>query len=233
MFDQFLFVGLPYAAILSLVVGSVARYKMRAFSYSSLSTQFLEDRWLAWASLPWHIGIFLVLAGHLLAFGLPGIWSALVSIPTFLLAVEVLGLFSALLCLLSLIILLVRRFVDARLRAVTSYIDVAVLLILLFQVSTGLAVAVHHRWGSAWAPGALGPYIHSIFLLQPDVSFVKEMPPFVKLHIASAWVLIMFLPFTRLVHALSVPLHYFVRSPQRVVWNNSRSQVRFKQKNPG
>ena len=36
-------------------------------------------------------------------------------------------------------------------------------------------------------------------------------------------------PFTRLVHALSVPLHYFVRSPQKVVWNSSRSQVRFEQ----
>ena len=82
----------------------------------------------------------------------------------------------------------------------------------------------------AWAPGALGPYIHSIFLLQPDASFIKEMPPFVKLHIASAWFLIMFFPFTRLVHALSLPFHYFFRSPQKVVWNSSRSQIRFEQK---
>ena len=93
MFDLFLFVGLPYVAIASLVVVSFIRYKFRAFSYSSLSTQFLEDRWLAWASLPWHLGIILILLGHLLAFGLPGVWSALVSIPTFLLAVEALGFF--------------------------------------------------------------------------------------------------------------------------------------------
>lgn len=230
MFDLFLFIGLPYVAIASLVVVSFIRYKFRAFSYSSLSTQFLEDRWLAWASLPWHLGIILILLGHLLAFGLSGVWSILVSIPTFLLIVEALGIFSALLCLVSLVILLIRRFVDAKLQAVTSYLDVVVLLILFFQVLTGLAVAIHHRWGAAWAPGALGPYIHSIFLLQPDASFVKDMPPFVKLHIASAWVLIMFFPFTRLVHALSVPLHYFVRSPQKVVWNSSRSQVRFEQK---
>ncbi len=230
MFDLFLFVGLPYVAIVSLVVGSIIRLKMRAFSYSSLSTQFLEDRWLAWASLPWHIGISLVLLGHLLAFGLPGVWLTLVSNPIFLLVVETLGMLSAFLCLLSLIILLIRRFVDARLQAVTSYMDVAALLILFFQVSTGIAVAVHHRWGAAWAPGALGPYLQSIFLLKPDASFVNEMPPFVKLHIASAWVLLLLFPFTRLVHALSVPLHYFVRSPQKVVWNNSRSQVRFERK---
>ena len=230
MFDQFLFVGLPYVAILSLVVGSVVRYKIRAFSYSSLSTQFLEDRWLAWASMPWHIGIIIILLGHILAFSVPGLWSALVSVPVFLFSVEALGVLAAVLSLLGLVILLIRRFVDARLQAVTSHLDVVVLLILIFQVATGLAVALYHRWGAAWAPGALGPYIHSIFLLQPEASFVKEMPPFVKLHIASAWVLIMFFPFTRLVHAFSVPLHYFVRSPQRVVWNSSRSQVRFEQK---
>ena len=152
MFDLFLFIGLPYVAVASLVVVSFIRYKFRAFSYSSLSTQFLEDRWLAWASLPWHLGIILILLGHLLAFGFPGVWSVLVSIPTFLLAVEALGFFSALLCLVSLVILLVRRFVDARLQAVTSYLDVVVLFILIFQVSTGLAVAIHHRWGAAWAP---------------------------------------------------------------------------------
>lgn len=230
MFDQFLFVGLPYAAILSLVVGSVARYKIRAFSYSSLSSQFLENRWLAWASMPWHIGIIIVLLGHIVAFAFPGLWSALVSVPAFLFAVEALGVLAAFLALLGLIVLLIRRFVDARLQAVTSYLDVVVLLILIFQVSTGLAVALHHRWGAAWAPGALGPYIHSIFLLQPDASFVKEMPPFVKLHVASAWVLFLLVPFTRLVHVFSLPMRYFVRAPQKVIWNSSRSQARFEQK---
>jgi len=105
-----------------------------------------------------------------------------------------------------------------------------VLLILLFQVSTGLAVAVNHRWGAAWAPGALGPYLKSIIILQPDASFLKEMPPFVKLHIASAWVLFALFPFTRLVHVLSLPIHYFFRVPQKVIWNSSRSQVRFEKK---
>ncbi len=229
MFDQFLFVGLPYVAILFFVVGSVVRYKIRAFSYSSLSTQFLEDRWLAWASMPWHIGIIVILSGHILAFSVPGLWSALVSVPAFLFGVEALGVLAAILSLLGLGILLIRRFVDARLQAVTSSLDVLVLLILIFQVLTGLAVALHHRWGAAWAPGALGPYIHGIFLLQPDASFVKEMPHFVKLHIVLAWTLIMVFPFTRLVHAFSLPVHYFFRSPQKVVWNTSRSQGRFEQ----
>lgn len=227
MFDVFLFVGLPYLALVSFVLGSIVRHKLRAFSYSSLSTQFLEDRWLAWASLPWHIGISVVLLGHLVAFSVPGFWSSLVSVPGFLLTVELIGIFCSILCIFSLIVLLVRRFVDAKLQAVTSHLDIVALLILLFQVSTGLAVAVNHRWGAAWAPGALGPYLHGIFTFQPDAAFLKDMPPFVKFHVASAWVLFLLFPFTRLVHALAIPVHYFFRTPQKVVWNSTRSQARF------
>src|SRR3989338_5328145 len=108
---------------------SVVRYKIRAFSYSSLSTQFLEDRWLAWASMPWHVGIIIILLGHILAFSVPGLWSAMVSVPVFLFSVEALGVLAAVLSLLGLVILLIRRFVNARLQAVTSHLDVVVLLI--------------------------------------------------------------------------------------------------------
>lgn len=230
MSDLFLFVALPYLALISLIGGSILRYKIRAFSYSSLSTQFLEDKWLAWASMPWHIGIMIVLIGHLLAFGLPGIWSALVSIPEFLFTVESIGILASLLCLVGLIILLIRRFINDKLQAVTSYLDIIALLILLFQVGTGLAVAIHHRWGAAWAPGTLGPYLHSIFTFKPDVTLMTDMPPFIKFHIISAWILLLFFPFTRLVHALVIPVHYFFRAPQKVVWNNSRSLMRFEKK---
>lgn len=227
MFDLFLFVGLPYVAVIGFVVGCVVRFKMRQFSYSSLSTQFLENRWLAWASLPWHAGIMIVLAGHLLAFIFPGAWSALVSMPTFLFTVETIGILASFLCLISLFIFLIRRFVDAKLQAVTSYLDVVALLILLFQVATGLAVALNHRWGAAWAPGALGPYLQGIFTFRPNPAYMTDMPLFVKLHVASAWVLFLIFPMTRLVHVLSLPFHYFVRTPQKVVWNNTRAGVRF------
>ena len=229
MFDLFLFVGLPYVALVSLIVGSIVRYRTRAFSYSSLSTQFLEDRWLVWASLPWHVGIIVVLLGHVLAFCLPGTWAALMSVPMLLFLAETIGLLSATLCLISLIILLARRFVNARLQAVTSYLDVVVLLLLFFQVVTGLGVATHYRWGAAWAPGALGPYLAGIFVLKPNPGLVTDLPPLVKMHIASAWVILMLFPFTRLVHVFSLPVWYFLRSPQKVVWNNTRAQRRLEQ----
>ena len=230
MSDQFLFIALPYVALISLVIGSILRFRINAFSYSSLSTQFLEDRWLAWASMPWHIGIIVILTGHLLAFSFPGVWTTLAAEPVFLITVEVVGALCAFLCLFGVLILLVRRFVDAKLQAVTNHLDIVVLLILLIQISSGLAVALLHRWGSSWAPGALGPYLHSILMLRPDAAYLSDMPPFVKMHIATAWVLLMLLPFTRLVHAMSLPFHYFFRAPQKVVWNSSRSEARFEQR---
>ncbi|MCG3176610.1 MAG: hypothetical protein MOGMAGMI_01568 [Candidatus Omnitrophica bacterium] len=230
MFDLLIFVALPYVALLSLVVGSWVRYRTHAFSYSSLSTQFLEDRWLLWASAPWHAGIIVVLLGHLAAFAVPGWWTAFMATPAFLTVVESVGLLCGWMCLGGLVIFLVRRFVNARLQAVTTLADVLVVLVLMAQVGTGLAVAVNHRWGAAWAPGALGPYLHGVLTLRPDVSVLTDMPPFVKLHIASAWVLLAMFPFTRLVHVLSLPLRYITRAPQRVVWTSSRASVRFEER---
>ncbi|MBK6911483.1 MAG: respiratory nitrate reductase subunit gamma [bacterium] len=39
-----------------------------------------------------------------------------------------------------------------------------------------------------------------------------------------AWPILLVLPFTRLIHMVSVPLQYLFRSPQKVVWNNPELQ---------
>ena len=71
MLDKFLFVGFPYIAFsLALVVG-ILRFIWRPFSYSSLSSQFLENKQLFWGSGLWHWGILWVLLGHLGAFLTP------------------------------------------------------------------------------------------------------------------------------------------------------------------
>ncbi len=64
MIDQFLFVGLPYAAVAVAVGGGIVRYRTDRFSYSSQSSQFLENRSLFWGSNAWHYGILIVLFAH-------------------------------------------------------------------------------------------------------------------------------------------------------------------------
>ena len=91
MHDLFLFAALPYLALFSLVAGCLWRLRSRAFSYSALSSQFLEDKQLKWGSVPWHAGLFVLLAGHLVALCLPNLWQWLVSSRTVLLVIESIG----------------------------------------------------------------------------------------------------------------------------------------------
>ncbi len=57
MVDAFLFVGLPYIALVVCVADCVWRACRSRYGMSARSSQFLEDRKLLWGSAPWHIGI--------------------------------------------------------------------------------------------------------------------------------------------------------------------------------
>ena len=69
--DQLLFGALPYAVMVVFLLGTIQRYRAQSFSYSSLSSQFLENRQHFWAMVPFHYGILTVVTGHLVAFFLP------------------------------------------------------------------------------------------------------------------------------------------------------------------
>lgn len=221
-FDLFLFVGLPYVALAVLVVGSVVRYRRDRFSFSALSSQFLESRRLLWGSVPFHLGILILFVGHLVPFLAPGIWRELTSREPFLYAVEAVGVAAAVLTVAGLAVLLVRRVTAGRLQPVTTVLDLVVVGLLLAQVAVGLGVALGYRWGAAWSAGTTTPYLWSLLTLRPDLSYVAPLPPLVKLHLAGAWVLFLLVPFTRLVHVFSVPLGYLTRPFQKVVWATSR-----------
>ena len=52
--DQFLFVVLPYVAFFTFFLVSIQRYVARTFTYSSLSSQFLENQQHFWGLVPFH-----------------------------------------------------------------------------------------------------------------------------------------------------------------------------------
>jgi nitrate reductase gamma subunit len=192
---------------------------MQAFSYSSLSSQFLENRHHFWALVPFHYGILTVLAGHILAFFLPRqllLWN---SVPVRLWALEITGLVFALLTLVGLFAIVVRRRTSARVKIVTSTADYVLYLMLLVQVGTGVWVALAYPWGSSWFATSMTPYLWSIVKLSPAPEYIVGMPFMVKLHVVNAFVLILFFPFTRLVHVLVTPNPYLWRKRQVVRWN--------------
>lgn len=226
MLDNLFYVIFPYAAFTLAIVLTVQRYFKRGFTYSSLSSQFLESDELFYGSVPWHIGIMVVLMGHIIGFAVPRQVLWFNGVPARLYVLEVTGLLFGLLALVGIVSLIVRRFTSPRIRAVTSWMDVIVLLVLLIQVVLGVYTAVFYRWGSSWYATSAVPYLRSLFTLQPDLKMIAPLPLPVKLHILNAYVFLAILPFSRLVHMLVVPVHYLWRPYQLVIWNGDRRKLR-------
>jgi nitrate reductase gamma subunit len=216
--DQFLFVALPYVCLFTFLLVTVTRYRMQSYSYSSLSSQFLENKQHFWAVVPFHYGILAVTAGHLIAFLVPRsilIWNQQ---PLRLYILEISALTCGLLTLIGLVAIVIRRGAISRIRQVTSITDWILFAMLLVQTASGVAIALFHPWGSSWFATNLSPYLWSIFMLTPDISYVVAMPHLVKMHIVLAFLTIGFFPFTRLVHLLVIPNPYLWRKTQVVRW---------------
>jgi nitrate reductase gamma subunit len=226
MLDNLLYVIFPYAAATLAVVVTFQRLVRRPFSYSSLSSQFLESDELFYGSVPWHIGILTVLAGHVIGFAIPKqvLWWN--GVPARLYVLEITGLMFGLLALIGIVSLIIRRITSPRIRAVTSAMDIVVLVVLLVQVVLGVYVALFYRWGSSWYATSAVPYLRSLFLLQPDLKMIAPLPAAVKLHSVNAFVFLAILPFSRLVHMLVIPVHYLWRPYQIVIWNWDRRRDR-------
>jgi len=224
--DLLCFSALPYVALFVFFLITIQRYTNRAFTYSSLSSQFLENKVHFWALVPFHYGIILVLTGHVVGFLIPKqlmLWN---SSPLRLYVLEVFGFIGAIFTLVGLLNILLRRLTNAKAKIVTSVADWIVIGILVFQVGTGISTAIFHSWGSFWFASSLSPYLWSILTFNPDISYVTPLPAMVKLHIVGAFTIILLFPFTRLVHILVVPNPYLWRRPQLVRWYWDRKSIR-------
>ncbi len=219
MADSIYFVVFPYfAAVLAVGVG-IYRYVTNRFSYSSMSSQFLENRALFWGSVPWHYGIVIILLAHLVASLFPGSWAALHRSAPGMLVIELAGGSLGMLTLLGVVVLIVRRIVDAKVRSVTTVMDWILLVDLLLQVAAGLYIAIAVRWGSLWYAFNAAPWLRSLARLSPEIDFVTPLPWLVRFHMVNAFVVIGLFPFTRLVHIFTVPLSYLWRPYQVAIWN--------------
>lgn len=218
--NVFWFIAFPYLAwILAIGVG-LYRRRARPYTYSSLSSQLLENRKLFWGSVPWHYGITLILLAHLLAAFFPGAAEWLLGNRIRLLILELTGIALAFYALFGLIVLIVRRLpTGSRVRRVTSYMDGIVLGFFLVQVATGLIIAIFNRWGGLWYLRTAVPWFWSLARLSPDMSTVVALPAAVKLHFVLGFAIILLFPFSRLVHLIMFPVKYLWRPYQVVMWN--------------
>jgi len=226
LINPFLFIGLPYLALVIFLVGTIYRYRQTGFQVSALSSQFLESKTLFWGAVPFHFGILVALLGHFIAFLIPQgilLWN---SDPLRLVVLEMTGFAFGLSALVGLAALFYRRATNPRVRAVSNAMDYVIEILLIVQIILGLYIAFGHRWGSSWFAADLSPYLWSVFTLTPDIEAVSAMPLVIQLHIIGAFVILALFPFTRLVHILVAPFHYIGRRYQIQMWNWDRKTVR-------
>jgi respiratory nitrate reductase gamma subunit len=197
--DQLLFGVLPYVAAVTFVVLIAARrYGVPPFipprqpPPSTGSAPYLAERVL------FGYGILVILAGHVLGFLIPEkvlLWN---SDPLRLYVLEVSALIFGLMTLVGLVLTVVRCSTSAEARRGTHILDWFLYALLLLQVASGVYVALFHGWGSSWYAISAVPYLRSVFKLDPNISFISAMPVAFKVHVATAYVLLAFLPLTRL-----------------------------------
>lgn len=218
---NFIFGIYPYIALAVLAIGTVARYERDPFTWKSSSSQLLRRKQLVLGSVLFHVGVLTIFFGHLFGLLTP-IWllEALHVGHTFkqVLAILVGGV-AGVMALVGGIILIHRRLVDPRIRATSSNMDIAILLLILAQLVLGLMtifISLQHLDGEEmmnfmrWAQG--------IFTFDRNAASYTEGASIIfKLHIFLGLTIFILFPFSRLVHMLSAPVRYIWRPGYQVV----------------
>lgn len=220
--DLFLFVVFPYLATATFVFASLRRYLGEPWTFTSRSSQFLENERQFWGAVPFHHGLLGVLLIHLAAVAAPDALLRWNGVPWRLYLLEATGFALGLLALVGLLVLVFRRLSSPVLRVVTTGKDWAVVALLLTQVALGVLIAATLPWGSSWFASSLTPYLRSLAVFDPEPAYAASLPWAVKAHVLGFFLLLLASPFTRLVHALVPPLPYLWRRPQVVRWTGPR-----------
>ncbi|WP_405216284.1 respiratory nitrate reductase subunit gamma [Agrococcus sp. Ld7] len=210
-----LWVAVPYVSIVVFVVGHIWRYRYDKFGWTTRSSQTYENTLLRWGSPMFHLGILMVLAGHVVGLFIPREWLYAIGITEemYHFGATALGTAAAVLTLAGLAILIYRRRTVGPVFLATTLMDKVMYVFLAAALGFGtLATVVHQLFG----PGfhyreTISPWIRSIFGFQPQPELMVGVPILFQLHVLAALALFTLWPFTRLVHVFSAPVGYLFR----------------------
>lgn len=222
MLDVMLFVVFPYVALAIGIVGTIYRYRTNQYSFTSLSSQFLENDLQFWGSTLWHYGILPTTIIHLAGFTIPKVMAAAHGTPELLYLSELAGKVLGIMALVGAGILLYRRLTSPKIRAITTPVDWIILSLLFGQVFFGLVLAFVYRWGATWFLHTATPWMNSLAFFQPAPQYVTALPLAHKVHFLTGFLLFALMPFSRLVHIVTFPLSYIWRRFQLVIWTRRK-----------
>lgn len=218
-FDQFAFQVYPYIALAVFFIGSWARYDRAMYTWRTGSSQLLSGRGMRFGSNLFHVGILVVLGGHLVGLLTPHpLYEHVISAPQKqVLAMAVGGVFGVV-CLAGLLVLLTRRLGNRRVRATGTAGDTAILVLLLAQLLLGLStIVVSSRHMDGGVMMQLAEWAQRIVTFRSGAAdAIAGVHWIYKAHLLLGTTLFLVAPFSRLVHVWSIPVSYLWR-PYQVV----------------
>jgi nitrate reductase gamma subunit len=215
--DLTLWVLVPYAALVTFVLGHVWRWRHDQFTWTTRSTQLLEGRALRWGAIMFHFGLLAVIGGHVLGLLVPESTTAAIGVPEH--AYHVIsvaaGTVSGLTMTAGFGILATRRASSSRVRRTTTRVDLAVYVALGLMIVTGMwaTLGMNLLGGGYDYRLTVAPYFRSVFALDPRTHLIAGAPLIYQVHVLAGFALYALWPFSRLVHAWSVPIAYLHRAP--------------------
>ncbi len=214
--DILLWGALPYVVLLVLVGGTIWRYRYDQFGWTTRSSQLYESRLLRIGSPVFHYGLLVVLGGHLAGLLIPKAWTDLViSQETYHLMALTAGTIAGVATLFGIVLLIYRRRTTGPVFLATTKNDKLMYVVLVAAIVLGMlatltggqtpsGVEVNYR-------ETVSIWFRSLIILQPDVAAMAAATWQFKVHILVGLALFALVPFSRLVHAFTVPLHYLFR----------------------
>jgi nitrate reductase gamma subunit len=200
-----LWVIFPYAAVATFIVGTWWRYRADQFGWTSGSTQLFEQKILGWAGPAFHYGALAAVGGHVIGLLIPKSFTNAIGMSesTYRWFSAVAGAVAGLICVVGFVGLVYRRVTNVRVYA---------LLVVLIGLGCWMTYGHNLLTKSPYDyRETMSLWWRSLFILQPNVKAVQHANAVYQIHAVIAWAFWAIFPFSRLVHAWSIPLQYLGR----------------------
>lgn len=198
----------PYICLTLFFLVPFLRMIYRPFGLTTRASGiFLGRETLGLAAHLLHWGIFLTFFGHLAGL-IGGVMGAGGWVSAFFYMATIGGIAA----IAGSVLALVRRVRVPEMRAMSQPDDYIVhgFLIVILGVAIYQAI-VHQIWGVAFTAG---PWFASLWRFQPQPELMDSAPLLTKVHIFLAFAFAAYFPFTKLIHAWTLPINYIARPYQ-------------------
>ena len=204
------FLVFPYIALAVFTLGHASRYLTDRYGWTAKSSEFLEKENLFFGATIFHWGVIFTFLGHAGGLLIPQrlFDAAGINGSTHTAIAYYSGLAVGNAAFIGAVLLLLRRIFFRRIRLTTTLNDAVTLSALVFVTGAGLYNVL---FGHAYVLDTVAPWIRGIVTFSPEPTLMRDVPLSYKIHILSAFALLAFSPFSRLVHIWSAPVGYFFR----------------------